>query len=100
MGKPGAKNRGLHYAPGPQHLPFCRIHTEMSAAIKSSSYITTVKIWVRQCMPGVPALERRRQEDERFKTSLGHTIRSCLKKQTKQPNPKQSKISGKKQQCI
>jgi hypothetical protein len=36
-------------------------------------------------MPVIPALRRLRQGDSKFEVSLGYTVRSCLKNQTKVP---------------
>jgi hypothetical protein len=35
------------------------------------------------CMPVIPALLRLRQEDHKFKTSLGYIARPCLEKKKK-----------------
>jgi hypothetical protein len=35
------------------------------------------------CQPGIPALGRQRQEDCKFKASLGHQDRPCIQKQNR-----------------
>jgi hypothetical protein len=49
--------------------------------VNTDEYSKSLAWW---CIPVIPALEKQRQEDQKFETSLGYIVRSCLK--TKQKN--------------